>query len=1593
MTRGDAKTVLAQLKQYIADQASQQDASLLQKLVDFYYVSVSREELFHKKIHTVYQNLLSHFNFMRTRQVGQIKLRVFNPESDQEGFSANRSIIQLTQDDMPFLVDSVLMELHRQGIHVHFIVHNGVVPAERNAHGELIDFKQSAQSSFEANIYLEIDRQHDEASLMFLQDALFAVLSDVGLAVHDFLAMRQKMEEASASAHHSEISAFLKWLIANHFTFLGYVEFKKEGAHSELKRQPETELGLMRDQSTYGVGCFSDDFKDLPIEFQKEPILLLKSNAISTVHRPIYMDAVLLRHFNEKGELVAETRFLGLYTSSAYHAHVMDIPYLREKVAAVFKRANFAPHSHDIKALEDIIESFPKDELFQMTETQLFDMTMEIVYIQERAQIRLFLHRDLLRRFYTGMVYLPRDLFNSELRIKFQNILMRELHGESSSFTPHFLPSLLCRVDFRIRVQKNHSIDSVNTVEIEDKLRQVARNWREDFQDYIISAVGEHQGRLIFNKYARAFPANYCDDFTVAEIYHDISKIEELCASDQNLMIDFERDEVQAKLLHFKAMQRHQGLWLAQVLPILENFGLKVIEERPYEVRLPDNLSIWISDFLIDGADLEAQFDQVKDLFKLAFLEVWHKQAENDGFNRLTLQIGLNAREVVFLRAIGKYLAQIGFVYTQNYIEDTLCQYPELTQCLVSLFILKFDVALRKTEREASKTVLQTFDLLLKKVRSLDHDRILRRFRDVILAMLRTNYFQKDEQGHFKPYVSFKLNCSLIPDLPLPIPMFEVFVYAPEVEGVHLRGAKVARGGIRWSDRRDDFRTEVLGLMKAQQVKNAVIVPLGAKGGFYPKCLPLAEGRDAILVEAKRCYKIFIAALLDITDNIVNNEIVPPQEVLRYDEDDPYLVVAADKGTATFSDLANGIALQYGFWLGDAFASGGTHGYDHKKMGITARGAWESVKRNFLYINKNIQEEDFTVVGIGDMSGDVFGNGMLLSPHILLVAAFNHEHIFLDPSPHLKQSFAERERLFALPRSTWADYNIKLISRGGGIFERDAKTIPISPEVQALLNIVLEELSPNDLIKAILCAPVDLLWNGGIGTYIKASTENNMDVGDRSNDGLRVDANDLHCKVIGEGGNLGVTQLGRVEFALLGGQICTDAIDNSAGVDCSDHEVNIKILLNTVLQANKINLVERNHILAQMQDEVAALVLSDNYHQTQLISNGVAQENAGTTYIRLLRELEREGFLSRSLEYLPGDKILKSRMNQGGNFTKPEFAVLMAYAKTTVKKILLDSTLPEEPCCIRYLQAEFPALLSEKFLETMMHHQLRREIIVTQLTNLMMQYMGIAYIHQMYDEVGASPELSAKAFIIALDIFEIEGLWKEIEALDGKVPAAIQTGMMNEISHFLEHQCRWLVRHYRSHLNVEEVIQKLREPCAELFSLSRLQLNKDQKACRLGIIDTYAKEGVPTHLAHKMADFYYLYSALDIADLSQKQDLPLKEMLKMYYSLSLDLGLSRLRSILKESAKSGYWEMLSASSLKDDLNYFQAELVMSVIQNTSSKQTPSERIQAWSKQYHYFTQRWHILFNDFLLSQQELFRILTLMDCMKDLVEVCRKSA
>ncbi|MDP5191684.1 NAD-glutamate dehydrogenase, partial [Rheinheimera baltica] len=984
-------------------------------------------------------------------------------------------------------------------------------------------------------------------------------------------------------------------------------------------------------------------------------LILTKTNNKSRVHRPAYIDYVGVKKFGKDGKVIGEDRFIGLYSSSLYNNSAGDIPLLKSKLASVMHMSEFATGTHAYKALLNILETYPRDELIQSTADELLHVAMGVLQMQERDMTRLFMRKDSFGRFVTAMVYVPRERYNTQLRKDTQAILQRALgSNEPVEFTTYFSESVLARTHYLVRISDSHVEYKVK--DIERNLVEAARTWEDKLESALLGVYGEARGRELISKYVNAFPRSYKEEMLPNDALVDIGKLESL-NDDHKLEMLFYRPQEEkpdSKAVRLNLFHKDHPIHLSDVLPMLENFGLRVIGETPYAIKCADGSISWVLNFAMElNFAVPADFEAAQQSFQDSFAKVWNGQLEDDGFNRLILSAGLTGREASLLRAFAKYKRQIGGTFSQTYVENTFSRYADLANLLVQLFNSKFDPKSKATAKSIEKLEEQ-ISSSLENVANLDDDRIVRRFVDMINATLRTNYFQKSATGADKPYISFKIKSDLIPDMPLPIPMFEIFVYSPRVEGVHLRFGKVARGGLRWSDRREDFRTEVLGLVKAQTVKNTVIVPTGSKGGFVCKKLPETGGRDAFVNEGKECYRTFIRGLLDVTDNIVQGAVVPPQDVVRHDEDDPYLVVAADKGTATFSDISNGISEEYGFWMGDAFASGGSNGYDHKKMGITARGGWESVKRHFREVGINCQTTDFTCVGIGDMAGDVFGNGMLLSKHIRLQVAFNHMHIFIDPNPDSASSWEERNRLFNLPTSTWDDYNKALISDGGGIFLRSAKAIKLSPQMKEMLGSTKASMTPNELIREALMMQVDLIWNGGIGTYVKATNESHAEVGDRGSEPLRVNGRDLKAKVIGEGGNLGATQRGRIEFAMNGGLVNTDFVDNVGGVTCSDNEVNIKILLNTLVAAGDLTLKQRNKLLLDMTDDVTAIVLKDCYRQTQSISiSSLLGGEQLKEYTRFIHTLEKEGKLNRELEFLPTDDELAERMAKGQGLTRP----------------------------------------------------------------------------------------------------------------------------------------------------------------------------------------------------------------------------------------------------------------------------------------------------------------------------------------------------
>ncbi len=1583
------------------------------KFVTHHYSSIADEELAEHPLEDLYASVLLQWQTMAQRSVSDISCRIENPTLKTHGWQSPHTIITLCQTDRPFLVDSMLVALARLGIHVHFLVHCGCLPVQRDAAGKLVQvFAKTDQvpkeAVAEAVIYVEIDRQVDDPKVIAaLQQKLIEIMQDVKVATNDYPAMRERLasEIQRLRSNPAKIDAtmldeyleFLSWIDNDHFTFLGQADvvLPAKGSKEPMHFKPGSGLGLFRHQHWLDAKDFADGFLVARDQiFSSQPILVSKSALESTVHRGVKLDVISIKQFDQ-GKVVGETRFIGLYTSAAYHSDVMNIPMLRHKAERVIQRSGYSLKGHDGKTLLNVLDTFPRDELFQIGDDELFDTAIRIMQIQERNKVRFFIRKETFGRYYYCMVFLPKDAYNSDVRLKMQQLLMTALRGKTVTYEQHLLESILCRVDFIITVDPTESITfDVNV--LEQQLIQVAHDWQDQLKTALTqTSAAESNALILYHKYQRAFAVGYRADYSGEQAASDIVHIEQLLQETEPLSLYFYRESnTNEPSLRLKVFHKNTGLPLTTVLPILENMGLKVLEERPYEIKLSADITVWMSDFelqLTAAVDLAA----IESVFTDAFVRVWLNQAENDGFNRLIAIAGLSWHEVRILRACARYWVQIGCRYSQPYIENALADNAHLARLLVALFVKRFDPAESAQKRQQQvKQIHQQLTEGLAKVTNLDHDRIIQSYIHIIGAILRTNHFQRNAAGQLKEWLSFKLQPAQIPDMPKPTPKFEIFVFSRSVEGVHLRMSSVARGGLRWSDRYEDFRTEVLSLMKAQQVKNAVIVPMGAKGGFVAKCLSSCVGRDQIQQEGVSAYKTFIRGLLDITDNVVAGKIIAPKEVVCYDEEDPYFVVAADKGTATFSDIANSVSAEYGFWLGDAFASGGSNGYDHKKMAITARGAWEAVKRNFLSIGRDVQTEPFTVVGVGDMSGDVFGNGMLLSPQIRLLAVFNHQHIFIDPNPDVTVSLQERQRLFNLPRSTWADYNRELISQGGGVFERQAKVIELSVEACQALGLEQNKIEPSELIQAILKAPVDLLWNGGIGTYIKASTENHFEVGDRQNDAVRVDATELRCKVIGEGGNLGVTQRGRIEFALRGGLINTDAIDNSAGVDCSDHEVNIKILLNDLLAQKLLTAEQRNPLLASMQEEVSTLVLRNNYDQTQTIRCSLANDSEGVDiYARLISELVREAGLDRRLEMIPSDKELQARRINGQGLTAPEFAVLMAYTKLIIRRVLLGSKLPDDPYFFKYLRAEFPECLATDYSEAMKQHRLAREIIAAQVTNTWVKYMGIDFVHRLYDQTGATVEMIIRAFEVMLQVFSVPTIWHHIEKLDGKVPAPLQYQMMQTLRRSLRRSVRWLVRHCRENADIMTYIEVLSPQIAKLRHMQVHLLDEKSRLARQERLQQYHEQGVPKALASQIIGFDVASPVFDVIEISLNNELPLEKVAAVYGELNQQLSLAWLREcLLGFAARDDYWEILSSSALRDDLDRCQSFLTRSVLESTAEDLPVEQRVTAWIEHYRFIVRRWLYQVDEFKLNKPDLVKLITALRSLSDMMETVKVS-
>ncbi|MCP8631746.1 NAD-glutamate dehydrogenase [Pseudomonas mosselii] len=1574
-----------QLQVALAQHISEQSLPQVALFAEQFFGIISLDELTQRRLSDLAGCTLSAWRIIERFDPEHPQVRVYNPDYERHGWQSTHTVVEVLHHDLPFLVDSVRTELNRRGYSIHTL-QTTVLSVRRGAKGELVELlpkgTQGEGVSHESLMYLEIDRCANAAELNTLSMELEQVLAEVRGVVADFEPMKAKIREllelveqnafGPAQNDKAEVKSFLSWLLDNHFTFLGYEEFTVEsdadGGH--LVYDEASFLGLAR---LLRAGLGADDLRieDYAVAYLREPRLLsfAKASQPSRVHRPAYPDYVSIRQIDQDGKVIKECRFMGLYTSSVYGESVHTIPYIRGKVAEVERRSNFDPKAHLGKELAQVLEVLPRDDLFQTPVDELLSTVMSIVQIQERNKIRVFLRKDPYGRFCYCLAYVPREIYSTEVRQKIQQVLMERLKATDCEFWTFFSESVLARVQLILRVDPKNRID-IDPQQLENEVIQACRSWQDDFSALVVENFGEAHGTNILADFPKGFPAGYRERFAAHSAVVDMQHVLNLSEA-KPLAMSFYQPLTQLgeRQLHCKLYHADTPLALSDVLPILENLGLRVLGEFPYRLRHASGREFWIHDFAFtysEGLNLDIQ--QLNDTFQDAFVHIVKGDAENDAFNRLVLTAGLPWRDVALLRAYARYLKQIRLGFDLGYIASTLNNHTDIARELTRLFKTRFYLARKLTQEDLDDKQLRLEQAILSaldEVQVLNEDRILRRYLDLIKATLRTNFYQPDANGQNKSYFSFKFNPKLIPELPKPVPKFEIFVYSPRVEGVHLRFGNVARGGLRWSDREEDFRTEVLGLVKAQQVKNSVIVPVGAKGGFLPRRLPLGGSRDEIAAEGVACYRIFISGLLDITDNLKDGGVVPPANVVRHDDDDPYLVVAADKGTATFSDIANGIAIDYGFWLGDAFASGGSAGYDHKKMGITARGAWVGVQRHFRERGINVQEDPITVVGVGDMAGDVFGNGLLMSDKLQLVAAFNHLHIFIDPNPDPATSFVERKRLFDLPRSAWSDYDTGIMSEGGGIFPRSAKSIAISPQMKERFAIEADRLTPTELLHALLQAPVDLLWNGGIGTYVKASSESHADVGDKANDALRVNGNELRCKVVGEGGNLGMTQLGRVEFGLNGGATNTDFIDNAGGVDCSDHEVNIKILLNEVVQGGDMTEKQRNQLLGSMTDEVAGLVLGNNYKQTQALSLAArrARERIAE-YKRLMADLESRGKLDRAIEFLPTEEQLAERLAAGQGLTRAELSVLISYSKIDLKEQLLKSLVPDDDYLTRDMETAFPPSLVSKFADSMRRHRLKREIVSTQIANDLVNNMGITFVQRLKESTGMSPANVAGAYVIVRDIFHLPHWFRQIEALDYQVPAEIQLTLMDELMRLGRRATRWFLRSRRNEQDAGRDVAHFGPVLAQLgLKLDEL-LEGPTRERWMVRYQGFVEAGVPELLARMVAGTTHLYTLLPIIEASDVTGHDPAQVAKAFFAVGSSLDLTWYLQEISNLPVENNWQALAREAFRDDIDLQQRAITISVLQMADAPQDMDARVALWCEQHRVMVERWRAMLDD-----------------------------
>ncbi len=1522
------------------------DSTALSALASRYWDVTASETIAKRSAAELLGIVQSHLSLAESRRPDNPKIHISEPND------SGVLVFEMITTDQPFIFDTLSTLIFDAGYNV-LLSNHPIFWVNRDKRGQLLDIvaldrKQQEHTDYRAESFVryELEAGPSAISPTRLKQRIRKALSTIELIVQHWQPMREKAE--SLQQYYSQCPApmkararrqvcnFLGWLTDNNLTFLAYVEMKlrRQGGKSSLQAVESSRLGLKLESTPWEHIESPQQRQQILEHYLHSPrvLTITKSSELAPIRRFVPMDYIAIKDYNAKGELTGEHRFYGLMTRAAYNSRALDIPLLADRIHAAMNLAHFPLGSHNGKVMLQILETFPRDELFQSSAKKLFEIAMGLITIEEQNRVRVFSRTDPFHRYYSILVYIPREQYSQHVRENIQSLIAAKLNADSSDFSIYFTDNRMARLHLIVQVRTDEAQNLDNTA-LEELICGATESWQEKLKSVLYSSYSRKAAHELFNQYADAFSAPYIAKTDINKAAADLEQLEQLKSTDNNLAVKIYRDASRPEeRVELRCYFKHQPLSLSDIQPRLSNLGLRLVLEDLYPVSINGDETYWIQDFRAQTAvNVNHVFWHEPSHFEQAFIAIHKELCDDDDFNRLIISADINWREVGLIRAYCRYLKQLGSYFEQNYLSKLLVDNGAISRLLIDLFHARFD--LQVTERDTLQNKLnEQLDIALEAVQSLDADRLFRSLRTLIKATLRSNYYHNDS-GHTKgsSIYAFKLSTGEIPEAPAPRPRFEIWVHSPRFEAVHLRGDKVARGGLRWSDRPEDFRTEVLGLVKAQIVKNAVIVPVGAKGGFVCRRLPENGPRDVIQTEVISCYKDFIGAMLSLTDNLQGDRVIRPPLSVCHDDADPYLVVAADKGTAAFSDIANGVSKDFGFWIGDAFASGGSNGYDHKKMGITAKGGWEAVKRHFREQNKDIQREEFTTVGIGDMAGDVFGNGMLLSKKTALVAAFNHLHIFLDPTPNTELSWKERKRLFKLPRSNWGDYDKKLLSKGGDIYPRSLKSITPSEQACSALDIEQRAYTPDELIHHILRAPVDLLWNGGIGTYVKAESESHQQAGDRANDNLRVNGSQLRCKAIGEGGNLGLTQAGRIEYALNGGRCNSDFIDNSAGVDSSDNEVNIKILLNELVAKQAISFVDRNKLLKSMTKDVERQVLRNNYLQTQSISMVASQspERLGEQ-AELIRILERDAGLNRKLESLPDEKTIQSRRTAGLGLTRPELACLLSYSKIHVNKVLLDSSIPEDPYLAQELYRYFPPQLGERYPNEIGEHRLRREIICTVITNSLVNRMGNAFAHRLNDELGNSFEDIARAYTVARDLFDIRSLWADIEKLDNKVPDELQTRMMVEIRRLIKHVTLWLINNKEQLNNIQILINRYAADIKQLGEDVPHYLSADELQRIEHRIAEYCSSGIPRKIAQRVVLLKALFASPDITWLKEHTGVSAKVLSEIYFRLAESLQITWVRRHIDKLTAESRWHALARNALRDDLYQRHRELCAKV---------------------------------------------------------------